>query len=74
MLILSLNRSCDPCDCDPAGSTNNTCEVITGQCECKQFVMGRQCNVCEEGSSNLEADNPYGCSKGIIYNSKEGRG
>ena len=31
---------------------------------CKQFVTGRKCDTCKEGSSSLDPDNPFGCSKG----------
>ena len=62
--VCCLFCSCTGCNCDSAGSTNTTCQVITGQCQCKQFVEGRRCDTCVAGSSYLEASNPYGCSKG----------
>ncbi|KAJ8045141.1 Usherin [Holothuria leucospilota] len=54
---------CDPCDCDPRGSLNITCDDNTGQCECKELVTGRRCDTCQTGSSNLQETNPQGCSK-----------
>ncbi|XP_041351149.1 usherin-like [Gigantopelta aegis] len=54
---------CTPCQCNEAGSLNNTCSPITGMCFCKQFVIGKQCNMCVNGSSSLDANNPFGCSK-----------
>ncbi|XP_044133567.1 usherin-like [Bufo gargarizans] len=53
---------CQPCSCNPAGSVNTSCHAITGQCFCKEFVSGRNCSQCVEGSSSLDENNPYGCS------------
>ncbi|KAG9479046.1 hypothetical protein GDO78_012615 [Eleutherodactylus coqui] len=39
--------SCQLCDCNPAGSLNNDCDRITGQCSCKPGVTGRLCDACE---------------------------
>ncbi|XP_013386515.1 usherin-like [Lingula anatina] len=54
---------CEPCRCNPAGSLNDTCHAMTGQCECKEFVTSLKCDQCKPDSSVLEAENPYGCSK-----------
>ena len=64
MKLLPCVYSCTPCDCSSAGSINGTCNPVTGQCDCKQFVTGRQCDECVTGASDLHADNPFGCSKG----------
>ena len=55
--------SCTPCDCNIAGSLDSTCNSRTGQCYCKQFVTGTKCNTCVAGTSNLNINNPFGCSK-----------
>lgn len=39
---------CKPCDCDPGGSYENSCDVITGQCRCRPHVSGRTCNQPEQ--------------------------
>ncbi|ESO94175.1 hypothetical protein LOTGIDRAFT_118598, partial [Lottia gigantea] len=54
---------CSKCLCLEAGSVNQTCQSISGQCYCKEFVTGRQCDICVQGSSKLEMSNPFGCSK-----------
>lgn len=56
---------CSPCDCNLAGTVTNTkiCDTVTGQCPCKPYVEGRQCNVCLDGFYNLDAVNPQGCAK-----------
>ncbi|XP_071962430.1 usherin-like isoform X2 [Antedon mediterranea] len=55
---------CSLCSCNPAGSvTTATCDPNTGQCQCKDLVTGRQCDICLTGSSNLDISNPQGCSK-----------
>jgi len=59
---------CQRCLCDSAGSINNTCDVNTGQCPCKQYTTSQSCGQCVPGTSSLSPSNPYGCSRGI-YNS-----
>ncbi|XP_055465169.1 usherin [Psammomys obesus] len=54
---------CQPCLCHPAGALNGTCDVVTGQCFCKQFVTGSKCDTCVPGSSHLDVNNLLGCSK-----------
>ncbi|KAJ8950386.1 hypothetical protein NQ314_007925 [Rhamnusium bicolor] len=36
---------CQPCDCDPGGSYDNFCDVITGQCKCREHMTGRNCDI-----------------------------
>ena len=31
------------------------CELEDGQCACQPYVIGRQCDKCEEGYFNLES-------------------
>ena len=36
--------------CNPNGSDNNDCNVLTGHCECKtNFIGGVNCDKCVEG-------------------------
>ncbi|EGV92554.1 Usherin [Cricetulus griseus] len=56
---------CQPCHCHLAGALNETCDVVTGQCFCKQFVTGSKCDMCVPGASHLDANNLLGCSKSI---------
>ncbi|CAH2254292.1 usherin [Pelobates cultripes] len=58
---LNLGR-CRTCSCNAAGAVNGSCHSVTGQCFCKQFVRGFICDHCVEDASNLDAQNPYGCS------------
>ncbi|XP_068087628.1 laminin subunit alpha-2 isoform X4 [Hyperolius riggenbachi] len=39
-------RSCQPCKCNVNGSIATTCNLQTGQCECRNNVIGRQCDEC----------------------------
>ncbi|KAK9751935.1 Laminin EGF domain [Popillia japonica] len=37
------------CNCHPIGSSGKTCNQITGQCPCKDGVVGTTCNRCDHG-------------------------
>ncbi|XP_041418335.1 usherin [Xenopus laevis] len=54
---------CESCDCDLAGAINGSCDSLTGQCYCKIFVKGFQCDQCIEEAGGLNIQNPFGCSK-----------
>ncbi|XP_071835637.1 laminin subunit alpha-like isoform X2 [Apostichopus japonicus] len=44
-----FNNGAFSCDCNPSGSLGFTCERIGGQCPCRDFVLGRQCDRCAIG-------------------------
>uniref|UniRef100_A0A6A7G3W6 Laminin subunit beta-1-like isoform X5 n=4 Tax=Hirondellea gigas TaxID=1518452 RepID=A0A6A7G3W6_9CRUS len=38
---------CQECTCNRLGTVGNQgCNVVTGECQCKRFVTGRDCNQC----------------------------
>ena len=41
---MTQNATCQPCDCDPNGSTKAQCERYSGQCFCKEGFFNRQCD------------------------------
>ncbi|OQR72738.1 netrin-1-like [Tropilaelaps mercedesae] len=42
-------RACKVCECHPVGSLGRTCNMTTGQCQCKDGVTGLTCNRCQKG-------------------------
>ena len=57
--------SCSSCGCDPAGAQSGSmCDPVTGECMCKEYVMGDTCDACIGGFEMLDAGNPFGCSAG----------
>ena len=40
---------CEPCNCDPTGSSNSSCHPFTGQCYCAEHAIGLKCDQCSEG-------------------------
>ncbi|CAD6189781.1 unnamed protein product [Caenorhabditis auriculariae] len=39
---------CETCGCHPDGSLHGACNPLTGQCECRPGVTGRDCSRCQE--------------------------
>ncbi|XP_008199140.1 netrin-1 [Tribolium castaneum] len=46
---ITHRKACKPCDCHPIGSSGRTCNQATGQCPCKDGVVGTTCNRCAKG-------------------------
>ena len=45
------------CNCFPAGSTNSTCDSLTGQCMCVSTTRGVTCDMCESRHFNITFSN-----------------
>ncbi|XP_076023918.1 laminin subunit alpha-2 [Genypterus blacodes] len=39
-------RNCQPCQCHTNGSVTEVCNQDNGQCQCRENVVGRQCDEC----------------------------
>ncbi|XP_032440521.1 laminin subunit alpha-2 isoform X2 [Xiphophorus hellerii] len=39
-------KSCQPCQCHTNGSVSEVCNKENGQCQCRENVIGRQCDKC----------------------------
>ncbi|KAF6732239.1 Laminin subunit alpha-2, partial [Oryzias melastigma] len=39
-------KNCQPCQCHVNGSLSGVCDKYSGQCQCKEDVLGRQCDKC----------------------------
>lgn len=62
--LKSLHETgCISCNCNTRGTNNSdvTCDVTTGQCNCKANVIGRRCDQCKAMFYNLSGGNPHGC-------------
>ncbi|KAM6964872.1 laminin subunit alpha-2 [Aplochiton taeniatus] len=46
-------KDCLPCRCHGNGSVSEACDQRTGQCMCRDNVMGRLCNECKPQSHGL---------------------
>lgn len=57
ILTVSLLHSCD---CNPIGSTNGQCDIVTGQCECQPGITGLHCERCER---NFFGFSSSGCKR-----------
>ncbi|XP_023808537.1 laminin subunit alpha-2 isoform X2 [Oryzias latipes] len=54
-----LAKNCQPCQCHINGSLSEVCNKESGQCPCKEDVLGRQCDKCKP-SYWWDAEHP-GC-------------
>ncbi|CAH2311352.1 laminin subunit gamma-1 [Pelobates cultripes] len=54
-LATNPDLKCRACNCNPYGTVKgkNTCNGLTGQCECLPNVMERDCSACVPGFYNL---------------------
>ncbi|XP_051981099.1 netrin-B-like, partial [Xyrauchen texanus] len=46
---LSHRKACQSCQCHPVGSVGHWCNQSTGQCLCREGVIGQRCNRCAPG-------------------------
>ena len=50
------------CSCDPRGIRSTAgCNEVTGDCSCKDNVIGRDCNQCKPEHYGLSKEEPLGC-------------
>ncbi|XP_024911850.1 laminin subunit beta-4 isoform X2 [Cynoglossus semilaevis] len=54
-------HACIPCECSAEGSRSSECDVLSGQCVCKENVEGRRCDRCKPGFFNMRREDPDGC-------------
>ena len=53
---------CQECNCERAGTGgSNVCDKITGQCPCRENLVGLRCTECEDGYFGLTYENPSPC-------------
>lgn len=45
--LLLFSFAATGCKCNSIGSTSSACDIVSGQCKCKQNVVGRQCDQCQ---------------------------
>ncbi|XP_076276472.1 netrin-1 isoform X1 [Lasioglossum baleicum] len=46
---ITNRKACKPCDCHSIGASGKICNQSTGQCPCKDGVIGPTCNTCASG-------------------------
>ena len=48
-LVIPFINGPSPCDCQVRGSHSASCNLIGGQCRCKNHIIGRTCYRCLQG-------------------------
>ncbi|KAL0280200.1 UNVERIFIED_CONTAM: hypothetical protein PYX00_001570 [Menopon gallinae] len=57
------------CECNYQGSLSFECEQFGGQCQCKENVIGRRCDMCKTGYFGFPNCRPCNCpSKALCHN------
>ena len=49
------------CGCDPVGSVSESCDQLSGVCQCRDHVVGVRCDSCEPGFYNLSSTGCQPC-------------
>ncbi|RWS31675.1 Laminin subunit alpha-like protein [Leptotrombidium deliense] len=44
---------CQECNCNLRGSENKQCDLVTGNCTCRNNIIGRTCNTCKRGYASF---------------------
>ncbi|XP_044224545.1 laminin subunit alpha-3-like isoform X2 [Thunnus albacares] len=60
---------CEACECSPSGIRANAgseCDRVSGQCNCKPRISGRQCDRCAAGYYRFPECVPCDCKKGGV--------
>ncbi|CAF1124771.1 unnamed protein product [Didymodactylos carnosus] len=60
-------QGCQACDCHSLGIVDKQCDTISGLCQCKQNVIGRRCDQCQENYYGLNNDEVDGCKPCDCY-------
>lgn len=60
-LTSDYNHGALPCNCNYAGSHSFECDPFGGQCQCKENIIGRQCESCRTGYYGFPDCKPCDC-------------
>lgn len=61
-LTESNPEGCQECSCNTLGTVDNQgCNMVSGECDCKRFVTGRDCNQCMPETYGL-SESRDGCA------------
>lgn len=58
---------CEYCSCDTRGTRTDICDQATAECFCKKNVVGPTCEICREGTFNLQEANQDGCTECFCF-------
>ena len=61
VILFCVLLSPSQCTCNQAGSVEQDCDTVSGQCMCKENARTRDCSECDPGTFNLRDINPSGC-------------
>lgn len=58
---------CEKCECDLAGTTHKICDKNSAECFCKKNAIGPACNMCRQGTFNLQENDEDGCTQCFCF-------
>jgi len=59
---------CSSCSCSSRGTVSGTrnCHAQSGRCDCKNHVIGKKCQNCQDGFHGMRSQDIFGC-KGEMF-------
>ena len=59
---------CSSCGCSPRGTVSETrhCHMQSGRCDCKNHVIGKKCQNCQDGYHGMKSQDIFGCKGEMV--------
>ncbi|XP_026555076.1 laminin subunit alpha-3 isoform X1 [Pseudonaja textilis] len=64
-LVAAFNDGALPCNCHRKGATSAACNPDGGQCNCRAYIIGRQCTRCQTGYYGFPFCKPCSCGRSL---------
>ncbi|XP_012943161.1 laminin subunit alpha isoform X2 [Aplysia californica] len=66
-LVTNFNNGALDCNCNADGSLSFTCDGFGGQCQCRDYIIGRTCSACLPGYYGFPNCQACNCRYGLCH-------